>query len=36
MKGIQIKGSMTRYIGENIQKLGEGEAIWQDQVATHG
>ena len=34
MAGIQIGGSMTRYIGKDIQKLGKGEAIWQDQVAT--
>ena len=33
---IQIGGSMTRYIGEDIQKLEKGEAFWQDQVATHG
>ena len=34
--GIQIGGTMTRYIGKDIQKLGEEEGIWQDQVATCG
>ena len=36
MGGIQIGETMIRYIGKDIQKLGEGEAIWQDQVATCG
>ena len=36
MGGIQIGGSMIRYIGKGIQKLAKGEAIWQDQVATCG
>ena len=35
-RGIQIGGFMARYIGKDIQKLGKGEAIWQDQVATRG
>ena len=35
-RGIQNEGFMTRYLGKDIQKLGKEEAIWQDQVATHG
>ena len=36
MEGLKIGGTMIRYIEKGIQKLEEGEAIWQDQVATCG
>ena len=34
--GIQIGSSMIKHIGKGIQKQAKEEAIWQDQVATHG